>query len=208
MIAEIINTLRDRIADQQFIEQCYGLGMLYNGSSHKQPVVFDKDEPLHINFDNYNSLTFWLLNGPITQIQADSDVSCGAWVQKRVPLKLIYFSAANNKKNCVPIDEDALANIIAVLVFQDDRALREAFQLSGVSLYAVSQEFRREIVWTYLLGNLPFKMQEHQQLYAIDFELTFEGNPACWATPCAAVLLETTHPPQTFVTEDDENLFM
>ena len=208
MIPEIINVLKDRLINQQFIAQCYGLGTLYTVNSQKQPVVFDADEPLLVNFDNYTSLTFWLLNGPVTQIQADSDVSCGAWVQKRAPLKLIYFSTGNRKKICLPIDEDALANIISVLVFQDDKELRDSFQLAGISLSATSQEFRREILWNYLFGSLPFKMEEHQQLFSIDFDLVFEGNPACWATPCAAVLLDTTQPPQDFVTEDDENLFM
>ena len=206
MIPELINALKERLQAQEFIEQCYGLGVLYTGNSQKTPVVFESDEPLQVNFDNYTSLAFWLLNGPVTQAQRDSDVSCGAWVQKKVSLRLIYFSTNNRKQICVPVDEDSLANIISVLVFQEDKELRDAFQLAGVSLQATSQEFRREIVWTYLYGNLPFKMQEHEQLFALDFELMFEGSPICWTVPCSPVLVEG--PDDMIEDEDDQNIFL
>ena len=207
MIPELINTFKERLQNQEFIEQCYGLGMLYTANTQKLPVVFERDEPLQVNFDNYRSVSFWLLNGPVNQTQRDADTSCGAWIQKKVPLRLIFFSAINEKKVCLPIDEDAPANIISVLVFQDDKQLRESFELAGITLQVTSQEFRREVVWSFLYGNLPFKMREHEQLFSIDFDLTFEGDPVCWTVPCSPILLRDPES-DGILDENDQNIFL
>lgn len=207
MIPELIQTFKERLDAQAFIEQNYALGLSYTVNAQKTPVVFEGDEPLQVNFDNYRSVSFWLLNGPVNQTQRDSDVSCGAWVQKKVPLRLIYYSGSNGKKICVPVNEDALGNIISVLAFQDDKELRSNYWLSSISLQATSQEFRREVVWNYLYGNLPFKMREHEQLFSVDFDLVFEGDPLCWTIPCAPVILQETDPLQALLTEGKQNLF-
>ncbi len=186
MIPEIVIALTERITEAAIIQKAYGLGILSKTNNIQEPLVFEGDEPLHVDFDKYESVSFFLLNGPVTQVQRDNDISCGAWVAKRVPLRLIFFSTDNAKKSCIAINEDASANLIQTLVFQQDKALCSQFGVASISLAVTAQELRPDLVWEQVFGNKQVMLTDDQQLLSIDFDLLFEGNPACWNVPCAA----------------------
>ncbi|MDB5283615.1 MAG: hypothetical protein JWO06_2690 [Bacteroidota bacterium] len=198
MLIKITNILSDRISG--LVEKAYGLGFIYQVNSNKEPIVFNNGEPLHIDLDQYKSLCFFLLNGPVTQSQRDSDVSCGVLITKKIPLRLIYFSSAEDNSICLPVDDGDVTNISGALVFQDDKALREQFKLSAISLTNIQQEYRSEIVWPQIYGAANFNLKEDQQLFALDFDLNLEGDPTCWIQgPCGEdkILDDETYDPLT-----------
>ena len=177
MIPEIVNALTARIAEASIVQKAYSLGLLSKTNNVQEPIVFEGDEPLHVDLDQYQSTCFFLLNGPVTQTQRDNDISCGSWIAKRVPLRLVFFSVDNSKRNCIAINEDASANLIQTLVFQQDKTLCEDFAVASISLSATAQELRPDIAWTQVYSNSPVTLTDNQQLLTIDFDLLFEGNP-------------------------------
>ncbi|HWB63524.1 MAG TPA: hypothetical protein VG603_08460 [Chitinophagales bacterium] len=204
MIPELINALAERLNHAGFIQQTYGLALLYKTNQSQEPVVFENGEPLHVDFDNYKSLAFFVLNGPITQTQRDSDISCGVFIAKRVPLRLFFYAAESTKQNCLPVDEDALADIIATLVFQQDKDLCAQFGLAAISMAAIAMELRPDAAWAQVFGNKPLALTGTQQLLSADFDLLFEGDPACWIVPCGANL--NTEDLNTITNENNQNL--
>ena len=186
MLPEIIKVLSDRITRSGVVEKVFGLGTVYRLKDSTEPVVFENGQPVHIDFDQHKTLCFFLLNGPVSQAQRDNDVSYGVFITKKVPLRLIYFSAGRDERICLPLHERDVQNIISLLAFQDDKELRDEFKLSSVSFQVTSQEFRSEIVWAQIFGKLNYNLNETQQLFSIDFDLNFEGDPSCWLIqPCA-----------------------
>lgn len=185
MIPELIEALAARITNSNLVERSLGLISINTVNGNKEPVAWQEQEPQHINLDDYQSLTFFLLNGPVAQTQQDNDVSCGVLITKKVPIRLVYFASFNAAGTCMFIDERALQNLVSTLVFQDDKALRNSFSLSSINVSATAQELRRDAVWQQVFGNTNSLLKENQQLLSADFDLMFEGNPACWVdTTC------------------------
>ncbi|HWB62331.1 MAG TPA: hypothetical protein VG603_02390 [Chitinophagales bacterium] len=188
MIAELLNTIAERLLPK--VQKPYGLGnIIVRDGDIKVPAFFNK-EPLAWQPDNFTSSSLFVMNGPVTCSQSDNEVSCGVYETKTVPLRLFVYSNTNSSQPCSFFDEQLANDIIALLVFQQDRKLAEQYTLDHIELTLTGNEYRHDIVYGQLFGMIENKIIEPAQLFSIDLSLTFTGNPACWFKNCDYLITE------------------
>jgi hypothetical protein len=189
MIAEVIQILANNLKGRGYIQQPNGLGLFTVRNKQKILVTY-KGTELHWLLDNFTTSCIFILNGPVSVTQADNDVSCGAMLTKRIPLRLFVYSNDNTQKQASPFLDSLADNVIGTLAFQTNVTLQQQFSARTITMAVTSQEFRREIVWEQVYPGQQLSISDYQQLFSIDFDLTIEADPKCWLKICGGMETE------------------
>lgn len=184
MLNVIAQYLNAKLATLRYIDKKYGLAAVVQRGENTFPAVMEKDEPVHINYDGYRSLVYFMLNGKVERTTEEHPhLACKYLVKETFPLKLIVYVLGKENVNCDSKSQDILWGIGQILTGRQKTLASEAgYEYAEIQIK--NSELNKKNVWSELT-NGPVKLKDNDILLSIELDVLTEGVESCFvAAPC------------------------
>lgn len=184
MLSTAIKYLTAKLNAVSLVDAVYGLGEVKTIDGEKLPVIYEKGDLIHVDFDTKKSLSFFLLDGRISRETEESTMISGVYnVKETIPLKLILYVQGSEDINCESLSQDIAWSISKTFTGRQLAFSTEVLlDYAGIEIKEIDLD--GEAVWNSLYST-ETRLKDNDILLSVSLSFNMEGREECFvADPC------------------------
>ncbi len=181
MLSPLIKYLRAKIAATQFVDKVYGMGEVRELDGEKFPAVYNNGELIHIDFDTYEEVCFFILDGKVSREGSESPYIANVNNIKDVyNLKCILYIQGDEDINCQS-DSQRIAYAVSKAITGIHPTFSTETQLDLAFGEVKEIDLSGDSVWGDIFSG-DSKLKDDDILISISFDFTLSGREECFVS--------------------------
>jgi len=176
----VVEYFKELLTAENFVQSVEGLGVIVGDTQKSFPALQGEDEPLMIDFDNYNSMLFFLQTAAPTLATTESEEVAGEYtVEWNNTFQLVIYTQVSEAKNCESYAQSiALQAMKAIIGRQSQFEAVHDFQECNVTTGAMVID--KVAAWNLLYNGVDSHLKDRDVLVILNFTVQLIGNADCF----------------------------
>ena len=162
------------------MQRVEGLAVNVNMGDNSFPAFQGSDEPLPIDFDNYNSLIFFLQTTAPTLVTTESEEVAGEYTTEwNNAFQLVIYTQVSEAKNCESYAQSIGLQATKAIIGRQSQ-FEETHSFQDATIVTSAMVIDKVAVWNALYNGIEPKLKDKDVLVLLNFTVQLTGNTDCF----------------------------